>query len=439
MLILLFAAWLQLIPLDSSQIRRYQCPPCGCELDGHVHQAPGKCTACQMPLIPMNEEASIQIDQTVGHLFHDGALGIFYPKLIYPVFVISILMGLSLLWKFVRHQRTMDPFLTLFILVIASFGFKNQVYGVDNGITNNPYYLYLPISWIVAIGPLLWLHVKMVTQKDRRLHPNWAYHFIPAVLIWLGYLTLAMGPEYWRENLRVTPFETGFGHPEQLLALTLGWVYFIAAFRTFNHWTYEVSNHEKQKRWLRIFLMLCCLLLAVWSLIICLNLTVYKGGITTLTYNPLWLTIFFIILTITIAFLRDSRFFFSNGYQWPGSDALSNNHAINQELQDFMNSEKPFLDPELSLNKLAHLTGINAKQLSTALNKGAGLNFYDYINGYRIDEVKRLLLDQEYKNLTIEAVANMAGFKTKSSFNTAFKKVTQMTPREFLKNQTNLD
>ncbi|MDW3192381.1 MAG: helix-turn-helix domain-containing protein [Cytophagales bacterium] len=436
MLLLLFAAWLQLIPIsDSTQIRRYQCPPCGCEADGHVHSGPGTCESCQMPLVPIESATAIHIDQSIGPLFNDGALGIFYPKLIYPVFVISILMGLALFWKFLTHKKTMDPFLTLFILVIASYGFKNQIYGVDNGITNNPYYLYLPISWIVAIGPLIWLHVNMVIQKDRQLKRRWTYHFLPAGMIWLGYFVLAIGPDSWRTRLMITPFETAFSHLEQIIALMLGWGYWYLAFRSYRIWSGVASNHVKHKKWLRTFLLTTGSLLSVWSMIISLNIGIYKGGITTLTYNPLWLAIFFTILVVTVAFLRDSKFFFSNGYQWPDNVNAWSNHPVEQQLEDFMQSEKPYLDPELSLNKLAQQTGINSKLLSATLNKGVGQNFYDYVNGYRIDEVKKLLLNQENKNLTIEAMANMAGFKSKSSFNMAFKKVTQMTPREFLKHE----
>ncbi len=436
MFLFLFAAWFQLFsPQGSTAVTQYQCPPCGCQLDSQIHLQPGQCNACQMPLVLMDSEASLHIHQTVGHLFQDGALGIFYPKLIYPVFVISILLGLTLLRKFFYHKKTLDPFLTLFVLVIAFYAFKNQIYGVDNGITNNPYYLFLPISWIMALGPLLWLHVQLFIQKDKRLQRNWIYHFIPAGIVWLGYIILAIGPQIWREQWMETPFETSFSHVEQILSLILGWIYWALAFRTFRIWRNKTPNHKKHKRWLTSFILTCGFLLVIWSLIIALNLLVYRGGITTLTYNPLWLTIFLVIVIVATTFFQDSKFFFTNGYQWYADDESWNNNGIEQKLHAYMTDKKPFLDPELNLNKLSSQTGINAKHLSTTLNKGVGLNFYDYVNGFRIDEVKKLLLNQENRNLTIEAMANMAGFKSKSSFNTAFKKVTQMTPREFLKNQ----
>ena len=60
-------------------------------------------------------------------------------------------------------------------------------------------------------------------------------------------------------------------------------------------------------------------------------------------------------------------------------------------------------------------------------------NFFDFINGYRIKEAKRLLVDPKGELLTILAIAEEVGFNSKSSFNTAFKKITGMTPTEYKK------
>lgn len=432
--VILFIGLLMMAPNATEQNTTYQCPPCGCRLDAFVLRKAGTCKACHMPLVNLDSQLSKKTNHVVSPLFHDGALGIFYPKLIYPLFVVSILICLSLLWKLLFHQKTLDPFLTLFILVIALFGFKNQIYGVDNGITNNPFFLYLPISFILALGPLIWLHVKMTTTRESRLSAKWLIHFIPAFLQWLGYLVLALGPYAWREALMVTPFETVFSHTEQVLAVAMGWIYWTLAWKEYSDWKYKIiSNHHKTQHWLRHFLGVSAFLLGVWSLIMFINFTVYEGGITTLTYNPLWLAIFIVLFSIAIQVINDPRTFFRNGFHWVYQEPAWSIDGVNEKLNQVMLNEKPYLDPELSLNKLARQMDVNAKNLSAILNKGVGQNFYDYVNGYRIDEVKRLLLLEENRNLTIEAMANMAGFKSKSSFNAAFKKVTEMTPREYLK------
>lgn len=101
----------------------------------------------------------------------------------------------------------------------------------------------------------------------------------------------------------------------------------------------------------------------------------------------------------------------------------------------FIKENKPYLDQELSIFKLAKDLNTNTKYLSYVINKEFGQNFINFINEYRIEEVKQKLQDESNKNLTIEALAQNAGFKSKSSFNAAFKKVTGLTPSNFIKAQ----
>lgn len=100
-------------------------------------------------------------------------------------------------------------------------------------------------------------------------------------------------------------------------------------------------------------------------------------------------------------------------------------------LHAFMEEEKPHLDPTLRLPDLAAKLGLTAHQLSQVVNEGFGVNFSEFINGLRIEEAKRLLADprcREYKLLT---VAYEAGFRSKATFNQAFKKITGTTPSRF--------
>ena len=105
--------------------------------------------------------------------------------------------------------------------------------------------------------------------------------------------------------------------------------------------------------------------------------------------------------------------------------------GLEEKLRTIMTDEKPFLDAKLTLNQLAKKIGSNEKYLSLFLNSKYEMNFASYINSYRIEEAKQLLVQKETANYTIETIANMAGFHSKSTFNTAFKKATGSTPSEF--------
>jgi AraC-like DNA-binding protein len=102
------------------------------------------------------------------------------------------------------------------------------------------------------------------------------------------------------------------------------------------------------------------------------------------------------------------------------------------KLDEFILKEKPFLDQDLSIVKLAKDLNTNSKYLSHVINSEYKQNFINFINKFRVEEVKIYLLSEK-QNLTIEALAQNAGFKSKSSFNLAFKKVTGKTPSDFIK------
>jgi AraC-like DNA-binding protein len=108
------------------------------------------------------------------------------------------------------------------------------------------------------------------------------------------------------------------------------------------------------------------------------------------------------------------------------------NHDLFDQLTDMMESEKVFLDRNLSLDELAKKLNTNRTYLSQCINDQYHSNFSNYINGYRIKEAQKIFMEPTSKLLTIEAIAQNVGFNSKSSFNNAFKKFTGLTPSDFL-------
>jgi len=102
-------------------------------------------------------------------------------------------------------------------------------------------------------------------------------------------------------------------------------------------------------------------------------------------------------------------------------------------LINLMEEEKLYLDQALTIHVLSKKLLTNSKYLSQLINSEFNKSFVVFINEYRVNEAKELLLNHDNDNLTIEAIGNQAGFKSKSSFNSAFKKFTGQTPSMFLK------
>lgn len=111
----------------------------------------------------------------------------------------------------------------------------------------------------------------------------------------------------------------------------------------------------------------------------------------------------------------------------------SEGEELKLHLKNIMKIERPYLDENITLNRLAKLLSISDKKLSELLNQHLNTNFYDWINKYRVESVKKKLISSEDNALTIIEVAYDCGFKSKSSFNRIFKKETGHSPSEYKK------
>ncbi len=109
--------------------------------------------------------------------------------------------------------------------------------------------------------------------------------------------------------------------------------------------------------------------------------------------------------------------------------------SLANQLAAHMKNEKPFLNEDLNLPALAEQCNISQAQLSQVINQHFQMNFYDFVNLYRIEEAKKRLLSPNFDHLSILGIAFDCGFKSKSSFNRYFKKHTGVSPSEFKKNK----
>lgn len=103
-----------------------------------------------------------------------------------------------------------------------------------------------------------------------------------------------------------------------------------------------------------------------------------------------------------------------------------------------MEEEKLYQEAELTLQQVAGKLQVPAYQVSQALNEGMMKSFYEVVNNYRVEDAKRLLVDEKSSNHTILSIGFEAGFNSKTTFNTVFKKFTGLTPTEFREKQTSL-
>jgi AraC-like DNA-binding protein len=99
----------------------------------------------------------------------------------------------------------------------------------------------------------------------------------------------------------------------------------------------------------------------------------------------------------------------------------------------FMDTEV-FLNSQLSVELLGSLTGLPHRKISLAIKLKFNLSFRDYLNGYRIEYLENHLINEEtLRKLSFEVIAESAGFGSRQSFYSAFKKYRGSTPKEYFK------
>jgi AraC-like DNA-binding protein len=100
-------------------------------------------------------------------------------------------------------------------------------------------------------------------------------------------------------------------------------------------------------------------------------------------------------------------------------------------LKQYMTEKEPFLDPSLTIQELSNQINIPVRDLSILINHHMDQHFFDFVNEYRIQKAMKILKDQSKNQLTVLEILYEVGFNSKSSFNTSFKKYTNLTPTAY--------
>ncbi len=104
-----------------------------------------------------------------------------------------------------------------------------------------------------------------------------------------------------------------------------------------------------------------------------------------------------------------------------------------QVLNNYMAQSEPFLDPSLTIYDLSKQLNLPTREISLLINHELNQHFFDFVNGFRVRKAMEMLVDPDKKEFTVLEILYEVGFNSKSSFNTAFKKYTLLTPTEYRK------
>jgi len=290
----------------------------------------------------------------------------------------------------------------------------------------------------LLIPPLLWFYTLELT--GRRVQRSWklVLHFFPFLLIIFCSLTF--------NSIASENFTTFLTNHQKLITIIFRIIVVIqySTYQVLVHRRWiayqklmqqEVSNTENVDiSWVR-FLMGVFLLINLFflfSLFAVIHMSRVRLG------EPTGLIFSLALFALGYKGLLQKEIFKREPEKIPDEKINQTSYAADQALIDqllkYMEEKKPYLDPELTLSSLAKEVSISRSQLSMLINESIGDNFYDFINKYRVEQVKKLMVDPAMKNYNMLGLALEAGFKSKSTFNLIFKRFTGLTPSEYRKN-----
>lgn len=296
---------------------------------------------------------------------------------------------------------------------------------------------YVQLELLYGIGPALYFFTKSITDPDYRISRKEYIHFIPVLLEFIFYRT-----EIYRlgsNGLYQTPVHpyTPVYLAEQWLGTASIFVYTLLSVRLlikYHHWVKSKYSNLKNKSlgWLRIPVFIYTAYWIFWILIIKIDYFFFDNAYRGFYFLPT--NIGLSIITTWIGF---------KGYIKSQTDASGfQNASLKNEvspthpeeakvISELMNKQKPYLNPDLDLQKLSELSGMNLKKVSRIINQELHMNFYEFVNRHRVEEFKQRMQQSDRDQLTLLGHAFECGFNSKSTFNHIFKKYTAHTPKEY--------
>lgn len=283
-------------------------------------------------------------------------------------------------------------------------------------------YVQVGLTACFLIGPFLYLYCRSAMNPNSLNHAKWYIHVIPIMVF-----MVLIGSLYpYNEHMYLWNHRTGG---------ILGWMlffhwfgYIIAAFYQVRFSILKILSKEQATSYFDYWILnILTGIFLIWLAYITNSYTSYIVG--SLFYS----FIFYISFTFWFMKKKTDNFSFLSPQIKYENKRISNEKgiAITNDLNKLILEEKVHLNPDLNLFELANRLQIQPYELSQYLNDIVRQNFSNYINGYRIEASEKMMRSK--CKLTMDGIGYECGFRSKSSFYIAFKKVNGMTPGEFKK------
>ena len=370
------------------------------------------------------------------------------------ILIIGVFEGLFLAALLIakRKKTISDKILTTFFLIWALNILLSYIEVINrrNGFPY-PRFIFTAAPFLLLHGPILWLYIKSLTDQYFRIKSIYLLNLIPFVLMLLQHsIEIYSLPTVQRINyVQAETFKNTFSYPFFLLLIAFSPVaYFLFGIKSIKNYEAKIEGYFSQTsginlKWLKFILI-------SWiSISVFINVFFIVDLFRPIAPFGIMQFFSFIVAAVYIIFigfygLRQDNIFLTrtidlNLEKTIGQNIDTYSKALNsgekefiQNLLTYMNDKKPFLQPEITLKALSDELNVTSEYLSEVINDDLNKNFFDFINHYRVEEFKNQCKIDSNKHLNIIGIAFNCGFNSKATFNRVFKKVTGLTPSEYI-------
>ncbi|MFK8059536.1 MAG: helix-turn-helix domain-containing protein [Polaribacter sp.] len=377
---------------------------------------------------------------------------IFSTPLLILVFQGLIFVGL-LVARYYKKRNISDLFLALILVLICyeqicyTIGFMNWYDVFQNTKIN---YFLIPMG--LAIGPLVYFYVKSITTSNFKFKKKNVWHFLPIFLLIIFRLSIyiydSIQPGFNETQngvLKLSLDEPIISPVHMYVSFAQMLLYLAFTFQLFYQYRkriqqYFSNTYKLELNWILSFLIVFSALFIYDSL-----QSLIGALIIDLNYmQRWWLNLFMALVVLFVGIkgyftdttkLNKLSFVFSPNPESIPQIKEDKNDVSKLDIEkvsNYLETQKPYLNPDLNLSDLAEMLEMNRAELSKIINNGFHKNFNDFINEYRVLVFKEKLKNGAHKNLSLLGVAYDCGFNSKATFNRVFKKITHTSPTQFL-------